>query len=571
MPTSPSGNSIRRSPRGKSQQRRDSSLPKKKAGGNRKKSVAKKNARKKSKVNTAVAKNSKINRIRSRNSESAGDKPCKRGERGLKRTAASEEVQHTETSDASAKRSRRQSGAARRHHDAEEHNSIENSFSSASSEEEASIHDTDDDEDKRDTDSVDREAAAWEEGSDIECETGNNRAQSSFSRTAFSDALEREKENAVEQVVESSPSNAAGRVASQLRNGVAFSHADGGIHRTSHTAMEASLSNANPGQQHGGRTEALAMDLDDVTAGLRGLTRKESMEKRQPHVADRVRIFVKSVIFRRIKFVNSDQMSLRALQLVMDHENVPARNREKFYMLYDSVFNEALNTKRSSCEQAAGRIVRESIAQLENPDDFFTIEELCKLRRATTERERNAFFWFFGTFMDSVSGRRYWGKQKYKQLVSTACEKGGESKLVTRSDEAFALLLFENYIDKWKTKTVATPAPETDGAEQAGESNKRSKLRGKFTGKKSGHCKYGGWCHEGTTRFNELYRMVGEDRASAQAADMEKELLQYCIAKEYGNSRNHDDATNDDGGETNASSTLLNNLQPPVEAYWDEV
>ena len=138
--------------------------------------------------------------------------------------------------------------------------------------------------------------------------------------------------------------------------------------------------------------------------------------------------------------------------------------------------------------------------------------------------------------------------------------------MVTRSDEAFALLLFENYIDKWKTKTVATPAPETDGAEQAGESNKRSKLRGKFTGKKSGHCKYGGWCHEGTTRFNELYRMVGEDRASAQAADMEKELLQYCIAKEYGNLRNHDDATNDDEGETNASSTLLNNLQPPVEA-----
>ncbi len=56
---------------------------------------------------------------------------------------------------------------------------------------------------------------------------------------------------------------------------------------------------------------------------------------------------MKSVIFRCIKFVNSDQMSLRALQLVMDHENVPARNREKFYMLYDSMFNEALNTKRS--------------------------------------------------------------------------------------------------------------------------------------------------------------------------------------------------------------------------------
>jgi hypothetical protein len=78
-------------------------------------------------------------------------------------------------------------------------------------------------------------------------------------------------------------------------------NADGGIRPpTSNTTMEALLSNANHGQQHGGRMEAFAMGLDDVTAGLRGLTHKESMEKRQPHVADRVRIFVKSVIFRRI-------------------------------------------------------------------------------------------------------------------------------------------------------------------------------------------------------------------------------------------------------------------------------
>jgi hypothetical protein len=148
--------------------------------------------------------------------------------------------------------------------------------------------------------------------------------------------------------------------------------------------------------------------------------------------------------------------------------------------------------------------VRESIAQLENPDDFFTIEKLCKLRRATTEREHSTFFWFFGKFMDSVSGRRYWKRQKYKQLVSTECEKGGQSKLVTKSDEAFALLLFENYIDKWTTKAVTMLAPETDCAEQAGGSNEKSKQRGKFMGKKSGHCKYGGWCHEGTTRYNEL-------------------------------------------------------------------
>jgi hypothetical protein len=38
--------------------------------------------------------------------------------------------------------------------------------------------------------------------------------------------------------------------------------------------------------------------------------------------------------------------------------------------------------------------------------------------------------------MDIVSGRRSWEKQKFKQLVSTASEQGGQSKLVTKSDEA---------------------------------------------------------------------------------------------------------------------------------------
>jgi hypothetical protein len=386
------------------------------------------NAKTKSKVNTAFSRNSKKNRDRSRNVDSTHDKPRKRAGRGSKRTSM--EIEQTATAVVSAKRSRMQSSANQRHHDADELNSIENSFSLSSSEEEASIHGTDDDDDISSKDSDGRKAAAWEEGSaDIGCNTGNNRAPSSFLRTAFSDALDREKENAVKQIVESSPSNAAGRAISQRKhNGDASSNTAMGIRPPpSHTPMEALFSNENPGRRHGGRLEASVMDLDDVQAGLHGLTQRID-GKRQPHVADRVRHYVKSIIFRRIKFVNSNQMSHRALQLVMDHDNVPARNREKFYMLYDSVLKEALNTKRSLCEQTAGRIVREGIAQLENPGDFFTMEELCKLRRATTEWERDAFFWFFGTFMDRVSGRRSWGKQKFKQLVLTASEQGGQSK-----------------------------------------------------------------------------------------------------------------------------------------------
>ena len=72
---------------------------------------------------------------------------------------------------------------------------------------------------------------------------------------------------------------------------------------------------------------------------------------------------------------------------------------------------------------------------------MFTIEELCKLRWAETKREKEAFFWFFGEFLESVCGARLWGKQKEHQLISKATLMGSCEKLVTKIDEAFALLI----------------------------------------------------------------------------------------------------------------------------------
>ena len=138
------------------------------------------------------------------------------------------------------------------------------------------------------------------------------------------------------------------------------------------------------------------LGLDGETLHIRGMSRSQSIKNRQKHVTDRVRIFVKSDIFRKIKFINSDASFQKAINLVMDHENVPEEQRGRFQMLYESVFNEALNTKRSSCEQSGGKIVRSTIAKLELPGEaVFTMNELTKLRRATTERELQAFYWFF--------------------------------------------------------------------------------------------------------------------------------------------------------------------------------
>ncbi len=53
-------------------------------------------------------------------------------------------------------------------------------------------------------------------------------------------------------------------------------------------------------------------------------------------------------------------------------------------------------------------------------------------------------------------------------------------------------------------------------------------IPGKYMAKKNGHwCKYGEWSHAGTARFNKLYSLVQEDRASPQSEHMEDELMAY--------------------------------------------
>lgn len=143
--------------------------------------------------------------------------------------------------------------------------------------------------------------------------------------------------------------------------------------------------------------------------------------------------------------------------------------------------------------------------------------------------------------------------------------------MVTKSDEAFGLLLLDNYLDKWivqaeEEETAGTkPEAETiDGQEK----NKRTKrIAGKYTEKKKGHCKYGGWSSAGMARFNQLYSLVKEDRASAKAEEMERELMAFSRAR--AGLHDIDDEQREGGTSSNDIELDETAESIPVEAAWD--
>ena len=84
----------------------------------------------------------------------------------------------------------------------------------------------------------------------------------------------------------------------------------------------------------------------------------------QENITDRVKTYVKIHLFRVVKFISNKDMFAQAFTKVMDHECVSNKDRVKFQMLYESVFNHALNSKRSTCEQAGRNIMLKELKNL---------------------------------------------------------------------------------------------------------------------------------------------------------------------------------------------------------------
>jgi hypothetical protein len=125
------------------------------------------------------------------------------------------------------------------------------------------------------------------------------------------------------------------------------------------------------------------------------------------------------------------------------------------------------------------------------------------LRQSNTDEENEAFLWLIGDFIASVVGTKVWGRKKYYHRVSEAViDKGGQDLVVTVSDEAFAILIYENYIDKW----IAEFHMEQQGEKAIGM------IKGKYTSSVNDECLYGGWSTDGIARFNKLCAIVKNNR-----------------------------------------------------------
>ena len=104
-------------------------------------------------------------------------------------------------------------------------------------------------------------------------------------------------------------------------------------------------------QEHDQRDDNNNGDNNRIsTTGKRALSYRVAKQLQKKHVHTRIQGLVKTVIFRKCKFITSKAYYNKVMAVVIESEK-PA-DPPKFVRLYKTCVLGSLNLKRSSCQQA---------------------------------------------------------------------------------------------------------------------------------------------------------------------------------------------------------------------------
>ena len=137
-----------------------------------------------------------------------------------------------------------------------------------------------------------------------------------------------------------------------------------------------------------------------------------------------------------------------------------------------------------------------------------SLDDILDLRCDST----GLYFKFIEYFIAPVVGKIFYKENRCDRLISD---------YISVSDEAFAILIFENNYETWcdmvkrnNTKLSPVIRKYTNG--------------GSSSGKNGSSRRYQGWNSEGIKRFNDRFDLVKADRESPHARQFEEVFKVYC-------------------------------------------
>ena len=142
--------------------------------------------------------------------------------------------------------------------------------------------------------------------------------------------------------------------------------------------------------------------------------------------------------------------------------------------------------------------MKENKASIE--DWYEKIENIIVKKRT----EGKEYGWFCDVVLSVVVGKMFWKNFQAKKLVV---------EMASTSDEAFGILLLQNYIKPWVAQAAKKAAEDEENEDNEDSSTSEEEVPVPlYTVRKSGGGKDNGWLGAGIKRYNKLLEEVREDR-----------------------------------------------------------
>ncbi len=241
---------------------------------------------------------------------------------------------------------------------------------------------------------------------------------------------------------------------------------------------------------------------------------------------------VNNDLWRLMKFINCKDDEILATEFVYkaiyDKEPLDLDKMYSWSETYKKCIRDSLYAKRN---YAASQIKACAWKLFENGETLPTVEEVRMCIRRTNDvnnpREMKLFKWFWECLLPKVVGAVEWGPSvRYYNKISTYKIPNDPKKrtLITPSNEAMILTLWENQFEKWHELWAWSQDPANRGKKQTNRG-------GKFTSCEKGQCDYSGWSAEGIEAFNTYVEEAKAGRKTDNRKLLETQTLNELRAE----------------------------------------
>ena len=245
----------------------------------------------------------------------------------------------------------------------------------------------------------------------------------------------------------------------------------------------------------------------------------------------------KTKLWRHRKFVPDSDAEVTAAEFVLSKIDVLKNDmknpdtKASLIKTYKTEIKKALFGQKNYVSSEIKKIVWK---MFEEHKSIPTVEEIlkCATRKIETNSDMELFALYWETILPRMVGAKEWdtGVRWYKTISAARDPDDPKDRLITVSDEAMLVLIWDNCFERWKIEWEWEKEKEKVQDDTTTKKNK-PKWPGKFSMSNTGQCKWGGWKREAYIEFNTYFQAIKAGRKDKNCKKVEQNCLQVIRRK----------------------------------------